>query len=155
MSPRLKYSGYIGLNRLLLSGARSIFHRTAAKPLVLPKTQAELAKWMSDEARRRERLDTAVLEWLIRYRWPRDLDAQDRWLLSARLFYAIDWLHAADAMPCSLLPALPDRPADILAALLIDVWRDAFLADYEGKLQHLVHTHRDGFAEGRTLFFST
>ena len=96
---------------------------------------------MSEEERRRNRLDEAVREWLSRYRWPLDLDSTDRWLLSERLFCAIHWLRAAHALPSKLRPVLPDMHAEILEALLIEIWPQIFLGQYEGKLQYLIHLY--------------
>jgi hypothetical protein len=109
---------------------------------------------MSEEETRRSRLDEAVREWLRRYRWPLDLDSTDRWLLSERLFYAIHWLRAAHALPCKLRPVLPGTHAEILEALLIEIWPQIFLGQYEGKLQYLIHLYQQGIHESGMTSFS-
>src|ERR1017187_5914208 len=133
MSRPVKFSGYLALNRVLLVGSRALWRRDDRQPPVLPRNSRDLARWLSEEETRRERLDSAVLGWLSHYRWPADLDNMDRWLLTERLFYAIHWLRVASSLPEEMRP---DTHPKLLEVLLIDVWSRIFLGQYGGKLQH-------------------
>ena len=100
-------------------------HHTRPQTLVSPRTEVEMEAWKTQESARRERLDSAVREWLSRGRWPATLDATDGYLLTVRIAAAIDWLELGH-----FEVVVEYSPLVILEALLIDGWADSFLEQH-------------------------
>jgi len=108
--------------------------------LVSPQTEAELEAWTTQEAERRERLDSAVREWLSRDHWPVTLDATDGFLLVLRIAAARDWLELGHHGI-----VVESKPTEILEALLIDGWSDSFLEQHCREVRYRMAEYSCGF----------
>jgi hypothetical protein len=140
------------IGEILLSQLRKLpsGRSSVGEPPGPPRTEAELASWISTEKRDRKRIDGIFRVWLRDRQWPVGLSVSDATYAAIRIRCVFRWLAVAAHFRGHILSVDPNVA---LRALLVRTW-PTHLEYFEMELASMVEWYRCGKTDDDSFSFS-